>query len=319
MSYQKRIADLVNKYADEFQALQQHFRTINAATIDSMRSGLYTDEGLVDFRDSRTVDKTKAMYERAASLKADAQKVVEDARKDLEARTLSMSRAGVADYHVKMSLALQFIQAAGRSVTDDGASAILHDFIYDVKAMKQFRNIIAAQTGHIMFDISGNPTFPETFGFLTMYERIEAKIKELESSTEEIFTRPLHQSEVNILNNKLTLFVPEVGYYQVMDARNAQEEAGELDALFEATFDRPILFEALAQMQAPVSSGVQNPTGAEGPEPSTTQDPGQNPAPEAPPAVKPKFTDTKGGGTASTFATDNVPLAEQMKQASQKA
>lgn len=110
--------------------------------------------------------------------------IIEDTKKKLLPELFKASDKS-ADYEVKVSNALKFLEIEGEEITDNSAFLILKDFLSDYEKMKLFKKVIGKKTE--LTDANGNTTFPKTFGNFNHIEMLINTFDDLEAQANIMF------------------------------------------------------------------------------------------------------------------------------------
>lgn len=130
------------------------------------------------------------------------------------------------DYAAKVANAIKFIEMEGSDLDDDTAYTILKDFIHDYDQMKLFKRMIEKQVN--MQNISGNTTFPKTFGVYNRKEFVHNTYETLEAFAENIFLEPLGSMGQKGIYSKYYK-LPSRSYNQQLAESQVVKLAGQID------------------------------------------------------------------------------------------
>lgn len=201
-----------------------------------MQAKTYTPEHLREVYEENKAALLAAAAEKAKVLNASARGAVEHlSGKAVPALSTSEKPA---DYAVRISNALQFIQLEGAAISDETAAQILRDFTGDMEIMQRFRSVLEKQiapSDRQIADQYGNTTFPQTFGQLFKYEKFRDALAELQEMADTLFIRKLSQTETEYLHGA-TLSVPTDGYMQLVTERNIIEQAETVENMISELF-----------------------------------------------------------------------------------
>ena len=228
INIKEQLAQLISKYNTSQQSLADNVRALNQKYKEDVQEKTYTPEHLREVYEENKAALLAAAAEKATALNASARGVVEH---------LS-GKAVPADYAVRISNALQFIQLEGAAISDETAAQILRDFTGDMEIMQRFRSVLEKQiapSDRQIADQYGNTTFPQTFGQLFKYEKFRDALAELQEMADTLFIRKLSQTETEYLHGA-TLSVPTDGYMQLVTERNIIEQAETVENMISELF-----------------------------------------------------------------------------------
>ena len=167
-----QLEQLIGEYHASQQSLADGVRALNQKYKEDVQANTYTPEHLREVYEENKAALLAAAAEKAKVLNASARGAVEHlSGKAVPALSTSEKPA---DYAVRISNALQFIQLEGAAISDETAAQILRDFTGDMEIMQRFRSVLEKQiapSDRQIADQYGNTTFPQTFGQLFKYEK----------------------------------------------------------------------------------------------------------------------------------------------------
>ena len=236
VSIKEQLAQLISKYNASQQGLADNVRALNQKYKEDVQANTYTPEHLRTVYEENKAALRSAAAEKAKALNASARGAVEQ----LSNETLLALNASEkpADYAVRISNALQFIQLEGADISDETAAQILRDFIGDMEIMHRFRSVLVKQIApseRQIADQYGSTTFPLTFGQLFKCEKLLDALAELQEMADMLFIRKLSQTETEYLHGA-TLSVPTDGYMQLVTERNIIEQADTVERMLSELF-----------------------------------------------------------------------------------
>lgn len=171
VSIKEQLAQLISKYNASQQSLADNVRALNQKYKEDVQAKTYTSEHLREVYEVNKAALLAAAAEKATALNASARGVVEHLSGKAVPALSAFEKP--ADYAVRISNALQFIQLEGAAISDETAAQILRDFTGDMEIMQRFRSVLEKQiasSDRRIADQYGNTTFPHTFGQLFKYE-----------------------------------------------------------------------------------------------------------------------------------------------------
>lgn len=93
-----------------------------------------------------------------------------------------------ADYALKISNALKYLEIEGKKLTDETAFNILKDFMDDYDQMKLFKQVIKRQLNIEVFEnMDGTARFPQTFGNFNKIQMLLNTFDEIEKISNTLF------------------------------------------------------------------------------------------------------------------------------------
>lgn len=93
-----------------------------------------------------------------------------------------------ADYALKVSNALKYLEIEGKKLTDETAYNILKDFMDDYDQMKLFKQVIKRQLNIEVFEnMDGTARFPQTFGNFNKIQMLLNTFDEMEKISNTLF------------------------------------------------------------------------------------------------------------------------------------
>ncbi|WP_407102606.1 hypothetical protein [Desemzia sp. FAM 24101] len=120
-----------------------------------------------------------------------------------------------ADYDMKISNALKFLEIEGETITDEKAFLILKDFMGDDETIHLFKNVIEKQlTPMNAYRIN---SFKKTFSKFNEREALLNTFGELESTAKDLFIRPLTKQNSSILRDQEFVSKYMAGYADIAD------------------------------------------------------------------------------------------------------
>lgn len=231
-----QLEQLIGEYHASQQSLADGVRALNQKYKEDVQANTYTPEHLREVYEENKAALLAAAAEKAKVLNASARGAVEHlSGKAVPALSTSEKPA---DYAVRISNALQFIQLEGAAISDETAAQILRDFTGDMEIMQRFRSVLEKQiapSDRQIADQYGNTTFPQTFGQLFKYEKFCDALAELQEMADTLFIRKLSQTETEYLHGA-TLSVPTDGYMQLVTERNIIEQAETVENMISELF-----------------------------------------------------------------------------------
>ena len=142
-----------------------------------------------------------------------------------------------ADYAIRISNALKYLEIEGNQLTDETAFEILKDFIDDYEQMKLFKQVIKRQM-HNPFefeDEEGKCNFPRTFGNYNKMQMLVNTFSEAETIANVIFLKGTKKYETFIFDNaRIDLPLLTLPSY---DEINNQDEIIKLAEIIDITVD----------------------------------------------------------------------------------
>jgi hypothetical protein len=236
VNIKEQLAQLISKYNASQQSLADNVRALNQKYKEDVQAKTYTPEHLREVYEENKAALLAVAAEKAKVLNASARGAVEHlSGKAVPALSTSEKPA---DYAVRISNALQFIQLEGAAISDETAAQILRDFTGDMEIMQRFRSVLEKQiapSDRQIADQYGNTTFPHTFGQLFKYEKFRDALAELQEMADTLFIRKLSQTETEYLHGA-TLSVPTDGYMQLVTERNIIEQAETVENMISELF-----------------------------------------------------------------------------------
>ena len=143
VNIKEQLAQLISKYNASQQSLADSARALNQKYKEDVQANTYTPEHLREVYEENKAALLAAAAEKAKVLNASARGVVEHlSGKAVPALSASEKPA---DYAVRISNALQFIQLEGAAISDETAAQILRDFTGDMEIMQRFRSVLEKQ------------------------------------------------------------------------------------------------------------------------------------------------------------------------------
>ena len=107
-----------------------------------------------------------------------------------------------ADYAIRVSNALKYLEIEGEKLTDETAFEILKDFVDDYEQMKLFKQVIKRQMKtEILENIEGKSKFPRTFDNFNKIEKLVNTFNEMEAIANVLFLKGTDKSEIYIFDN----------------------------------------------------------------------------------------------------------------------
>lgn len=107
-----------------------------------------------------------------------------------------------ADYSIRISNALKYLEIEGEKLEDDTAYEILKDFVDDYEQMKLFKNVIKRQMKlEELEGYDGKCILPKTFGNFNKLEMIINTFSEMESIANVLFLKNQPRKEQFIFYN----------------------------------------------------------------------------------------------------------------------
>lgn len=95
-----------------------------------------------------------------------------------------------ADYAIRVSNALKYLEIEGEKLNDETAFEILKDFVDDYEQMKLFKQVIKRQMKtDILEDVEGKSKFPKTFGNFNKIEMLVNTFNEMEAIANVLFLK----------------------------------------------------------------------------------------------------------------------------------
>lgn len=133
-----QLEQLIGEYHASQQSLADGVRALNQKYKEDVQANTYTPEHLREVYEENKAALLAAAAEKAKVLNASARGAVEHlSGKAVPALSTSEKPA---DYAVRISNALQFIQLEGAAISDETAAQILRDFTGDMEIMQRFRS-----------------------------------------------------------------------------------------------------------------------------------------------------------------------------------
>lgn len=109
-----------------------------------------------------------------------------------------------ADYAIRVSNALKYLEIEGEKLDDETAFEILKDFVDDYEQMKLFKQVIKRQMKtDILEDAEGKSKFPKTFGNFNKIEMLVNTFNEMEAIANILFLKGTNKSETYIFDNAM--------------------------------------------------------------------------------------------------------------------
>lgn len=107
-----------------------------------------------------------------------------------------------ADYAIRVSNALKYLEIEGEKLTDETAFEILKDFVDDYEQMKLFKQVIKRQMKtDILENAEGKSKFPRTFDNFNKIEKLINTFNEMEAIANVLFLKGTDKSEIYIFDN----------------------------------------------------------------------------------------------------------------------
>lgn len=107
-----------------------------------------------------------------------------------------------ADYAIRVSNALKYLEIEGEKLTDETAFEILKDFVDDYEQMKLFKQVIKRKMKtEILENIEGKSKFPRTFDNFNKIEKLVNTFNEMEAIANVLFLKGTDKSEIYIFDN----------------------------------------------------------------------------------------------------------------------
>lgn len=107
-----------------------------------------------------------------------------------------------ADYAIRVSNALKYLEIEGEKLTDETAFEILKDFVDDYEQMKLFKQVIKRQMKtDILENAEGKNKLPKTFGNFNKIERLLNTFDEMELIANVLFLKCVPRTEIYIFDN----------------------------------------------------------------------------------------------------------------------
>lgn len=109
-----------------------------------------------------------------------------------------------ADYAIRVSNALKYLEIEGEKLNDETAFEILKDFVDDYEQMKLFKQVIKRQMKtDILEDVEGKSKFPKTFGNFNKIEMLVNTFNEMEAIANVLFLKNTKKYEEYIFCNAM--------------------------------------------------------------------------------------------------------------------
>ncbi len=109
-----------------------------------------------------------------------------------------------ADYAIRVSNALKYLEIESEKLDDETAFEILKDFVDDYEQMKLFKQVIKRQMKtDILEDVEGKSKFPKTFGNFNKIEMLVNTFNEMEAIANVLFLKGTNKSETYIFDNAM--------------------------------------------------------------------------------------------------------------------
>lgn len=109
-----------------------------------------------------------------------------------------------ADYAIRVSNALKYLEIEGKELSDETAFQILKDFVDDYEQMKLFKQVIKRQMKtEILENAEGKSKFPKTFGNFNKIEMLVNTFDEMEAIANVLFLKGTNKSETYIFDNAM--------------------------------------------------------------------------------------------------------------------
>ena len=134
-----QLEQLIGEYHASQQSLADSVRALNQKYKEDVRANTYTPEYLISIYAENKDTLLNAAAVKAKALNTTARGMVA-ALTGKAVPALSASEKP-ADYAVRISNALQFIQLEGAAISDETAAQILRDFTGDMEIMQRFRSV----------------------------------------------------------------------------------------------------------------------------------------------------------------------------------
>lgn len=116
---------------------------------------------------------------------------------------LSKPKEKSADYAIRVSNALKYLEIEGEKLNDETAFGILKDFIDDYEQMRLFKQVIKRLLKTDMLENKeGKTMFPKTFGNFNKMEIIMNTFNEIEAIANVIFLKGKPNTEMYVINNQ---------------------------------------------------------------------------------------------------------------------
>lgn len=124
--------------------------------------------------------------------------------KEEKENILPKAKEKSADYAIRVSNALKYLEIEGEKLTDETAFEILKDFVDDYEQMKLFKQVIKRQMKtDILEDAEGKSKFPKTFGNFNKIEMLVNTFNEMEAIGNVLFLKGTNKSETYIFDNAM--------------------------------------------------------------------------------------------------------------------
>lgn len=143
---------------------------------------------------SEGVDKTNKLFNQ--KIKA----IITEEKENI----LPKAKEKSADYAIRVSNALKYLEIEGEKLNDETAFEILKDFVDDYEQMKLFKQVIKRQMKtEILENVEGKSKFPRTFGNFNKIEMLVNTFNEMEAIANVLFLKGTNKSETYIFDNAM--------------------------------------------------------------------------------------------------------------------
>ncbi len=132
-----------------------------------------------------------------------------------------------ADYSLRISNALRFLELQGTDIDDVIAFSILKDFIDDPQQMQLFERVVQKQTR--LTPLEMHHEFPKTFGKSHEKQFLIHTFNEIESLAENLFLHPKAESNQGMFIGRVYYSVPISGYIERTDESSVIKLAEVID------------------------------------------------------------------------------------------
>lgn len=183
---EKRIRTIIEGYCknDTFEKYQPQYK------IEAFKEAVDAETKPI----SEGVDKTNKLFN---------QKVKAIIAEEKE-NVLPKPKEKSADYAIRISNALKYLEIEGEKLNDDTAFEILKDFVDDYEQMKLFKQVIKRQMKtDILENAEGKSKFPKTFGNFNTIEMLVNTFNEMEAIANVLFLKGTNKSETYIFDNAM--------------------------------------------------------------------------------------------------------------------
>lgn len=181
---EKSIRKIIEGYCknDTFKKFQPQYR------IEAFKEAVDAETKPI----SQNVDKTNKLFNQKV-------KVIIAEEKE---NTLPKPKEKTADYAIRVSNALKYLEIEGQELKDETAFEILKDFVDDYEQMKLFKQVIKRQLHtEMLVNSEGKNMFPNTFGNFNKFERLLDTFDEMEVIANVLFLKGKPHSEIYIFDN----------------------------------------------------------------------------------------------------------------------